>query len=110
MRRACIPPRCSEPCSTESLVTRLRAMPSSDVPPRPASAKRCMSATTHLAMRVALHSRASTSADYACRGGVESPGHADLAQLARASPCHGEGRGFESLHPLHIKDLQITRF
>ena len=25
---------------------------------------------------------------------------ADVAQLARASPCHGEGRGFESLHPL----------
>jgi pimeloyl-ACP methyl ester carboxylesterase len=28
-------------------------------------------------------------------------GHsADVAQLARASPCHGEGRGFEPLHPL----------
>ncbi len=25
---------------------------------------------------------------------------ADVAQLARASPCHGEGRGFEPLHPL----------
>src|SRR3954447_23571137 len=25
---------------------------------------------------------------------------ADVAQLARASPCHGEGRGFESHHPL----------
>ena len=26
---------------------------------------------------------------------------ADVAQLARASACHAEGRGFESLHPLH---------
>ncbi len=26
--------------------------------------------------------------------------HADVAQLARASACHAEGRGFESLHPL----------
>ena len=31
---------------------------------------------------------------------VEWPDLADVAQLARASPCHGEGRGFESLHPL----------
>ena len=31
----------------------------------------------------------------------EGPGrHADVAQLARASPCHGEGREFESRHPL----------
>ena len=29
--------------------------------------------------------------------------HADVAQLARASACHAEGRGFESLHPLHRK-------
>jgi hypothetical protein len=35
--------------------------------------------------------------------------HADVAQLARASACHAEGRGFESLHPL-LKDLQICRF
>ena len=28
---------------------------------------------------------------------------ADVAQLARASACHAEGRGFESLHPLHKK-------
>ena len=27
---------------------------------------------------------------------------ADVAQLARASPCHGEGREFESRHPLHF--------
>ncbi len=27
--------------------------------------------------------------------------HADVAQLARASPCHGEGRGFDPRHPLH---------
>ncbi len=26
---------------------------------------------------------------------------ADVAQLARASACHAEGRGFESHHPLH---------
>jgi hypothetical protein len=29
--------------------------------------------------------------------------HADVAQLARASACHAEGRGFESLHPLLVK-------
>src|SRR4051812_19670577 len=28
---------------------------------------------------------------------------ADVAQLARASPCHGEGRGFESHHPLAVR-------
>ncbi len=28
---------------------------------------------------------------------------ADVAQLARASACHAEGRGFESLHPLVAK-------
>ena len=33
-------------------------------------------------------------------------GHsADVAQLARASPCHGEGRGFEPLHPLPSRRL-----
>ena len=34
---------------------------------------------------------------------VEWPDLADVAQLARASPCHGEGRGFESLHPLEAR-------
>ncbi len=29
--------------------------------------------------------------------------HADVAQLARASACHAEGRGFESHHPLSEK-------
>lgn len=29
--------------------------------------------------------------------------HADVAQLARASACHAEGRGFESHHPLSQK-------
>ena len=29
-----------------------------------------------------------------------SVGYADVAQLARASACHAEGRGFESHHPL----------
>ena len=28
------------------------------------------------------------------------PSFADVAQLARASACHAEGRGFESHHPL----------
>ena len=28
------------------------------------------------------------------------PRSADVAQLARASACHAEGRGFESHHPL----------
>src|SRR5258707_9873279 len=32
--------------------------------------------------------------------GLQSLARADVAQLARASPCHGEGRGFESHHPL----------
>ena len=31
--------------------------------------------------------------------------HADVAQLARASACHAEGRGFESHHPLHRNPL-----
>ena len=37
--------------------------------------------------------------------------HADVAQLARASPCHGEGRGFESLHPLSAvcRDRRLRR-
>ena len=29
-----------------------------------------------------------------------SASYADVAQLARASACHAEGRGFESHHPL----------
>ena len=29
--------------------------------------------------------------------------HAAVAQLARASACHAEGRGFESLHPLRTE-------
>src|SRR5579862_2861789 len=29
--------------------------------------------------------------------------HADVAQLARASACHAEGRGFESHHPLSVR-------
>ena len=28
--------------------------------------------------------------------------YADVAQLARASPCHGEGCEFESRHPLFL--------
>ena len=35
---------------------------------------------------------------------------ADVAQLARASPCHGEGRGFESLHPLSAKPPDFRGF
>src|SRR5438093_4593813 len=31
--------------------------------------------------------------------------HADVAQLARASACHAEGRGFESHHPLSESSL-----
>ena len=37
---------------------------------------------------------------------LESAAPADVAQLARASACHAEGRGFESLHPLSMKALQ----
>src|SRR5947199_4628515 len=32
--------------------------------------------------------------------GLYSAAAADVAQLARASACHAEGRGFESHHPL----------
>ncbi|KKW39608.1 MAG: hypothetical protein UY85_C0001G0007 [Candidatus Peribacteria bacterium GW2011_GWB1_54_5] len=32
--------------------------------------------------------------------------NADVAQLARASPCQGEGRGFEPRHPLHSREGQ----
>src|SRR5437870_6095648 len=34
------------------------------------------------------------------RLGIMAGQSADVAQLARASACHAEGRGFESLHPL----------
>jgi hypothetical protein len=34
------------------------------------------------------------------RGKLRFPTRADVAQLARASACHAEGRGFESHHPL----------
>ena len=36
----------------------------------------------------------------AVRAGILPGPTADVAQLARASACHAEGRGFESLHPL----------
>src|SRR6478609_3787637 len=35
---------------------------------------------------------------------------ADVAQLARASACHAEGRGFESLHPLSRKPWKPGAF
>jgi hypothetical protein len=35
--------------------------------------------------------------------GLYCAARADVAQLARASACHAEGRGFESLHPLLAK-------
>ena len=41
---------------------------------------------------------------------LESAALADVAQLARASACHAEGRGFESLHPLPLKALQVQGF
>ena len=34
--------------------------------------------------------------------------YAGVAQLARASACHAEGREFESLHPLHFFYNSIT--
>ena len=42
--------------------------------------------------------------------GLEWRRLADVAQLARASPCHGEGRGFESLHPLLRKPCDCGVF
>src|SRR6476620_4253106 len=35
--------------------------------------------------------------------GLYSRSYADVAQLARASACHAEGRGFESHHPLRVE-------
>ncbi len=35
---------------------------------------------------------------------------ADVAQLARASACHAEGRGFESHHPLRVKAPETGLF
>ena len=35
--------------------------------------------------------------------------HADVAQLARASACHAEGRGFESHHPLRERPAPRRR-
>ena len=37
-------------------------------------------------------------------------GSADVAQLARASPCQGEGRGFEPRHPLHSSPPEALLF
>ena len=36
---------------------------------------------------------------------LDCDSHADVAQLARASACHAEGRGFESHHPLLLRSL-----
>src|SRR5699024_773011 len=33
--------------------------------------------------------------------------HADVAQLARAPPCQGGGRGFESRHPLCLTRVLV---
>ena len=46
-------------------------------------------------------------AEYDARcAGVKTPsrasGYAGVAQLARALPCQGRGREFESLRPLHV--------
>ena len=43
------------------------------------------------------------------KGGAILAAHADVAQLARASACHAEGRGFESHHPLS-KALETRLF
>ena len=37
-------------------------------------------------------------------------GPADVAQLARASACHAEGRGFESHHPLYESRRKLGGF
>ena len=42
--------------------------------------------------------------------GLYSAPFAAVAQLARASACHAEGREFESLQPLGVKALQIGGF
>jgi hypothetical protein len=53
---------------------------------------------------------ASSRSTAAASAGLDAPitvarltAPADVAQLARASACHAEGRGFESLHPLFRK-------
>src|SRR5437870_4429187 len=44
------------------------------------------------------------------RRGYTGRSPAAVAQLARASACHAEGRGFEPLQPLLMKALQIGGF
>ena len=40
---------------------------------------------------------------------LDCASHADVAQLARASACHAEGRGFESHHPLSLSKAPLRR-
>lgn len=42
-------------------------------------------------------------------GGAILGADADVAQLARASACHAEGRGFKSLHPLQFRSARWGR-
>ena len=43
------------------------------------------------------------------QGFQPEPAFADVAQC-RASPCQGEGREFESLHPLLFLIISFSRF
>src|SRR5918996_2353369 len=54
-------------------------------------------------LMVAIASRGTRHAPDETRTRLYCASHADVAQSARASACHAEGRGFESHHPLHEK-------
>ena len=98
--------RCSAPCSTASRGTPPRATPSSSAPPRhgfrEAVRERDEPFGDARALDVQRLTLGASPRSFAARArrGLECALRADVAQLARASPCHGEGRGFESLHPL----------
>ena len=53
-----------------------------------------------LADRLVNEALDAAAARLAPESGAILAAHADVAQLARASACHAEGRGFESHHPL----------
>ena len=103
-RRACTRPRCWAPSSTASPATPRRATPSSSGPPQAGfrQAVRERDEPFGDAGALDLQGLSAGAATAPWRPGARMGALADVAQLARASPCHGEGRGFESLHPLLV--------
>lgn len=51
---------------------------------------------TPLDLRIAQHAARANGIEQPASGGCEEQGSGPVAQLVSASPCHGEGRGFES--------------